>query len=543
MKYRVLALTLALCCAMTGAFAQDIDALLSKMPADNAAAFNAACADMIAAGPDAIQQIAARLVPMGQGDDNAARYAISGLAKYVSRAGAEAERQLFAQALGAALQTEKPAEIKQFLMHQLELAGGQESVPVLQSFLSDPELGGPASRALEALGVIAAPTAAQSAPAATANANPALQEAQQLLAEGKARDAAKLLEGLVEDAQAPAQTRIEALTLLVAERQRAALFTLIAAGTAEDASLRAAALELAPRIDGTVATKKWGRALEDATPDAQIGILAMLGARGDDTAVPAIAEMLESDDHAVRLAAVEALKTLGTPKAIEALQQHRSKTKDSGDMAAVKDALRQLAPDTIWTPAADAEGFIPLIHDNSLEGWTGHLGGYENQGGVLVSKKHGLNLYTEDAYGNFILRFEFLLTENANSGIGIRVPLYGHASEDGMEIQVLDDGGSEYTELKPYQYHGSVYGIVPAERGHLKPVGQWNTQEITVEGPRVKVVLNGQTIVDADVVEAATPAPMDEKDHPGLTRDKGHISLAGHSTVVSFRNMKVKPLN
>ena len=72
----------------------------------------------------------------------------------------------------------------------------------------------------------------------------------------------------------------------------------------------------------------------------------------------------------------------------------------------------------------------------------------------------------------------------------------------GKEIQILDDTAKKYAKLQNYQYHGSLYGTAPAKRGHLKPVGEWNTQELLVDGNKVKVTLNGTVIVDFDMTDA-----------------------------------------
>jgi hypothetical protein len=85
--------------------------------------------------------------------------------------------------------------------------------------------------------------------------------------------------------------------------------------------------------------------------------------------------------------------------------------------------------------------------------------------------------------------------------------------------------------------------MVPAKRGHLKPVGQWNTEEIVCNGRHVKVTLNGVVIVDANLDEIALPT-MDGRDHPGLNYKQGHIGLHahGHGAKVMFRNIRVKEL-
>jgi hypothetical protein len=96
--------------------------------------------------------------------------------------------------------------------------------------------------------------------------------------------------------------------------------------------------------------------------------------------------------------------------------------------------------------------------------------------------------------------------------------------------------------LRPYQYHGSIYGVVPALRGYQRPTGEWNYQEVTVRGRRVTVILNGTVIVDADLDEAVASGTMDGRDHPGLKREQGHIGFLGHGSRVEFRSIWLKEL-
>jgi len=204
-------------------------------------------------------------------------------------------------------------------------------------------------------------------------------------------------------------------------------------------------------------------------------------------------------------------------------------------------------------------GFTSLFNGRDLSGWVyGRRGdrenrtgkGYQVADGVLFStKEDGGNLYTKEQYGDFVLRFEFRLTENANNGIGIRAPLEGDAAYAGMEIQVLDDSGSEYTKLQPFQYHGSIYGVVPAKRGFQKPVGEWNAQEIAARGSRITVTLNGTAIVDAnldEVKDEAILAKHRDTTRPegsrGIANTRGHIGLLGHGTRVEFRNLRIRKL-
>ncbi|MEX0928635.1 MAG: family 16 glycoside hydrolase [Balneolales bacterium] len=190
------------------------------------------------------------------------------------------------------------------------------------------------------------------------------------------------------------------------------------------------------------------------------------------------------------------------------------------------------------------EGFVTLFNGEDLSGWTGATDSYRVEDGQLISLPGASGkLFTEEEYANFNLRFDFKLTPGANNGIGIRTPREGDPAYEGMEIQVLDNTASRYAGLNPYQFHGSVYGVLPADRGHLNPVGEWNTQEIIARDSRITVILNGETIVDGDILEASTPNTLDERDHPGLLRDSGYIGLLGHGDEVAFRNLRVRDLD
>ncbi len=198
-------------------------------------------------------------------------------------------------------------------------------------------------------------------------------------------------------------------------------------------------------------------------------------------------------------------------------------------------------PATGLRPEEAREGFVPLFDGQTLEGWQGALDGYVADGGVLASKKEsGGRLFTKKEYGDFILRFEFKLEPGGNNGIAIRSPMDGRPSRAGMEIQVLDDTAPKYAKLKPYQYHGSVYGLVPAKPGHLKPVGEWNCEEILCRGPHIRVTLNGTVIVDADL--SKIDQPMDGYDHPGRFRKSGFLGFIGHRSRVEFRSIRIKEL-
>lgn len=191
-------------------------------------------------------------------------------------------------------------------------------------------------------------------------------------------------------------------------------------------------------------------------------------------------------------------------------------------------------------------GFTTLFNGKNLDGWVGNKQSYKVENGLIVIDPggggSGGNLFTAEEYSDFNFRFEFQLTPGANNGLGIHAPLEGDAAYMGKELQILDNTADKYAELEPYQYHGSVYGIIPAKRGFLKPVGEWNEQEVIVQGTKIKIILNGTTIVDGDFLEASKNGTMDGKDHPGLQRSSGHIGFLGHGDVLRFRNIRIKKL-
>ncbi|MHB8899929.1 MAG: 3-keto-disaccharide hydrolase [Thermoguttaceae bacterium] len=187
-----------------------------------------------------------------------------------------------------------------------------------------------------------------------------------------------------------------------------------------------------------------------------------------------------------------------------------------------------------------ADGFIPLFDGKTLNGWQGDMKGYVVESGNLVCAPGG-KLVTDKEYSNFIFRFEFNVPPGGNNGIGIRMPAGGDGAYSGMEIQILDDTHEKYKGwLKDYQHHGSIYGVVPAKDGARKPAGQWNSQEIMADGPHIKVTLNGQVIVDADLSKITET--IDHKSHPGLHNEKGYIGFLGHGDRVEFRNIRIKEL-
>ncbi len=186
------------------------------------------------------------------------------------------------------------------------------------------------------------------------------------------------------------------------------------------------------------------------------------------------------------------------------------------------------------------DGFQPVFNGQDLKGWAGAVENYEVRDGAIVCRPgKGGTLYTEEQFDDFVVRLEFRLPPGGNNGLAIRYPGSGDPAYSGMcELQVLDSEHSKYATLDPRQYHGSAYGMVAAHRGFLRETGQWNFQEVTVQGPTIRVELNGNMILNADLSQVTEL--MGNRPHPGKDLARGHFGFAGHSDPVEFRNVLIR---
>lgn len=210
------------------------------------------------------------------------------------------------------------------------------------------------------------------------------------------------------------------------------------------------------------------------------------------------------------------------------------------------------------TPEEEAEGFEMLFDGVSMDKWQGNLDAYQPIDGYMyVTAAYGTtgNLYSKKEYKDFVLRFEFCFDRaGVNNGVGIRAEMGKDAAYYGMEIQILDHDDPIYANLREYQVHGSVYGIIPAKRIVSPELGQWNTEEIRVQGDRIKVTVNGEVIVDGNIRTACkghnvapdgsdhNPYTVDHLNHPGLFNKSGYIGFLGHGEGLKLRNVRIKEL-
>ncbi len=229
---------------------------------------------------------------------------------------------------------------------------------------------------------------------------------------------------------------------------------------------------------------------------------------------------------------------------------------------AFRDAYINELPDTpVFVLPEDeaAAGYEVLFDGTSMHKWTGNTTDYVTDNGTIyVTAKYGNggNLYTKKEYSDFDYKFEFCFVRpGVNNGVGIRTPMGKDAAYYGMEIQILDHDDPVYKNLREYQVHGSVYGIIPAKRIKSPELNTWNTMEIRAVGDHITVTVNGEVIVDGNIREACqgqNVAPegaksndktVDHKNHPGLFNKSGHIGFLGHGAGVRFRNVRILDLS
>jgi hypothetical protein len=189
-----------------------------------------------------------------------------------------------------------------------------------------------------------------------------------------------------------------------------------------------------------------------------------------------------------------------------------------------------------------SDGFVDVFNGKDFSGWDGPVDQYEVKDGAIVCRPHkGGTIYTKDQYTDFAARVEYRLPPAGNNGLAIRYPGAGDGAYVGMcEVQILDDTSPKYSKLDPRQYNGSAYGMIPVQRGYLRPLSEWNFMEVTVRGPGIRVELNGTRVLDADLSKVTEY--MANSPHPGKDRTVGHFGFCGHSDPVAFRSVQIKKM-
>lgn len=209
--------------------------------------------------------------------------------------------------------------------------------------------------------------------------------------------------------------------------------------------------------------------------------------------------------------------------------------------AAFEKAAKDTIENTPWTPTTfgltDEEidaGFVSLFDGESLDGWT--LTGTNEQGFVVKNGaiewagRGGSVLRSRDRYGDFVLRLDWKIhRRGGNSGVFLRAPRANRMSKMGFEFQMMGDYGKEPDN----QTTGAIYGVAAPLSNASKKVGEWNSLEIILDGPRYKATLNRVVVQDMN---------FDGHEEMKYRMRRGFIGLQDHSSPVSFRNIRIKKL-
>jgi len=303
-------------------------------------------------------------------------------------------------------------------------------------------------------------------------------------------------------------------------------------------------------------------------------IISKLAGTANKEALDAVVPYLDNKDLAIK--AADAVKAIGckvpTEIPYDELEKYFGKAMailsasgnpdDGYSVDAMKHTLNECKPYPVSELTAEEKeaGFVMLYDGTDLDNWIGDKQTYVSMNGainVFANSGGGGNLYTAKEYHNFIYRFEFCFLRPAvNNGVGVRTPEGVDAAYGAMcEVQILDHDDPVYANLREYQTHGSVYGVIPAKRLKHRPIGEWSQEEIKVVGNHITVTVNGEVLVDGDIKEACqghnvapdgsdhNPYTVDHRNHPGMFNEKGHVSFCGHGRGLQFRNIRILPLD
>lgn len=543
--------------------------VLAGMPAPKKDLHDNLMKDLAATGEEGVMQLVKMMDDLGEGSNSQVKHALNGLSRYVSEKGREAERMTTANAYIKALDTITNPEIKAFITRQLKITetgdlpdessesfdrDARTAVDGIMSTLS----GEKARKTLQKEGFISLfngkdltgwkglvgnpITRAKMKPAELAKAQKKADE--QMRKDWKVENGLLIFDGTGYDNLCTVKQ--------YGDFEMYIDWKLDPAGTEADAGIY---------LRGTPQVQMWDNARTNV--GAQVGSGGLYNNQihpskpikvadkamgewntmyikmtGDRVTVVLNGELVT--DHVILENYWDRSLPIFPVEQIE-LQAHGSKVYYRNIY--VKE-LKRAKPFEL-SKQEKKEGYKILFDGTNMYQWTGNTADYRMENGCIAlypSDGHGGNLYTKNEYGDFNYRFEFQLTPGANNGLGIRTPMEGDPAYAGMELQILDDDASIYKELEEYQYHGSIYGIISAKKGYLKPLGEWNYQEVTAKGDHIQIILNGTVILDGNIREAVKNGTLDEQEHPGLFNKKGHIGFLGHGSAVKFRNIRIKEL-
>ncbi len=207
--------------------------------------------------------------------------------------------------------------------------------------------------------------------------------------------------------------------------------------------------------------------------------------------------------------------------------------------------IRLLTLCLLFSAAFAEEEWIPLFDGKSLEGWTTLDGdpvtrGWEVRDGAIYRAGRGGDIITTAEFQDFVLEFEWKISERGNSGVKYRVQ-----RNIGIEYQVLDD--QEHPDRRnPTHRAASFYDLLAApDSKPLKPVGEWNHAKIVADGPKLEHWLNGELVASLDQSTEDWKKRFEASKYrkrENFGRPASPILLQDHGDAAWFRNLRIRKL-
>lgn len=205
----------------------------------------------------------------------------------------------------------------------------------------------------------------------------------------------------------------------------------------------------------------------------------------------------------------------------------------------------------IFSPAilASDEGFRPLFNGKDLAGWRTltkegpeiplEKSSFSVKDGVLYCSGKGDDYWivAPGTYGDVVLRLDYKVADRANSGVFLRVPQPGHPAFLGFEVQIMGDFGDDPSMHST----GSIYDVLTPMRNMAKPSSEWNHYEITNQGSKLVVILNGFKVIDTDFAQLTEPIGKFTMPYSQMPK-QGWIGVQNHGGEIWFRNIEIKEL-
>jgi len=199
--------------------------------------------------------------------------------------------------------------------------------------------------------------------------------------------------------------------------------------------------------------------------------------------------------------------------------------------------------------SANSQEWKPLFNGKDLNGWK-HVGPGEmtvEDGLIRTHGGMGLLYWTGQKFGNCQIRVVFRMRdENDNSGVFIRIPIEPREEwmpvNYGYEVQI--DNHPEKSDEDDYHITGTLYSLTKPMAKPAKPGPEWNTMEITLDGPRTIVFVNGEKVTDYTEGQPVPDKKFKFEPERGRRPDQGYMGLQNHSEndVVFYKEVSWRPL-